>query len=149
MARRTGYALVLAALGAVLAGCGSEGKPDPPAPTTTKVLVEYIRTGGLRRRDHRLVIRPDGHVRLWRLAADPPPAWRFRVTKDMVVSVAELLDDAGFTGLPTNERTIPEPDGFDYVIRYRGHVVKRESAGLDPQLALAIGRLDAIVAARD
>lgn len=144
MARWTGIGLVLTAL----AGCGGDKRRSPP-PTTTPVLIEYVRTGGLRGREHRLVIRPDGRARLWRLSADPRPARRFRLGQAAVVDVAEALDHAGFSGLPTDARTIPAPDGLDYVIRYRGHLVRRESAGLDPKLALAIGRLDAIVAARD
>ena len=135
-------ALVLAAAVAPLAGCagGEDGSAGGDAP------IDYVRTGGLAGVAERLKIDSDGRATL-QTGGDAGPPRRFTVPAQEADGVRLALDDAGFGDLPTDERTIPEPDGFNYAIHYRGHLVRRERAGLDPRLERAIRRLDAIVAA--
>lgn len=137
--------LVAAALtAAALVGCGDDG--DAP-PAEGGAAIEYVRTGGLAGVGERLKIGADGRATLL-TGGDAGPPRRFNVPAQQAEGVRQALDDADFAGLPTDEeRSIPEPDGFNYAIRYRGHLVRREQAGLDPRLGRAIRLLDGIVAA--
>jgi hypothetical protein len=58
------------------------------------------------------------------------------------------LDAAGFEDLPRNDRSIPEPDGFNYVVAYRGHLIVREQSGLEPKLQPVVKRLQTIIDSR-
>ncbi len=138
-------ALVAAALATALAGCGGDDPDAPPAGGDP--AIEYVRTGGLAGVGERLEIGADGRATLL-TGGDAGPPRRFNVPAQQAEGVRQALDDADFAGLPTDEdRSIPEPDGFNYAIRYRGHLVRREQAGLDPRLGRAIRLLDGIVAA--
>jgi hypothetical protein len=130
-------ALALIALFAVASGCGS---PDPPPPKPSGV--SYLRTGGVAGVAEGLVIRADGGARL---------VARGRAPRDFEVAPATLdklrrqLDDANFEELARNDRTIPEPDGFNYTMAYRGHLIVREGSGLEPALRPAVNTLQTIV----
>ncbi len=136
--------LVAAARTTALVGCGDE--EDAP-PAGGDAAIEYVRTGDLAGVGERLEIGADGRATLL-TGGDAGPPRRFNVPAQQAEGVRQALDDADFAGLPTDEeRSIPEPDGFNYAIRYRGHLVHREQAGLDPRLGRAIRLLDGIVAA--
>ncbi|MGI8594654.1 MAG: hypothetical protein ACR2ML_09890 [Solirubrobacteraceae bacterium] len=136
--------LLVAAAAATLAACG-DGGDGPPAGGGAGI--EYVRTGGLANVGERLKIDAGGRATL-QIGGDAGPPRRFNVPGQEAEGVRRALDDAGFADLPTvEERTIPEPDGFNYAIRYRDHLVRREQAGLDPRLGRAIRRLDKIVSA--
>lgn len=59
-----------------------------------------------------------------------------------------LADAACFDDLPRNDRSIPEPDGFNYVVAYRGHLIVREQSGLEPDLRPAVKHLQTIIDSR-
>jgi hypothetical protein len=50
--------------------------------------------------------------------------------------------------LARNDRSIPEPDGFNYVVAYRGHLIVREQSGLEPKLQPVVKRLQTIIDSR-
>lgn len=135
--------LAAAALATALVACGDD--EDAP-PAGKDAAIEYVRTGGLAGVGERLTIGANGRATLL-TGGDAGPPLRFNVPTQQADLVRRALGDAGFADLPTDERTIPEPDGFNYTIRYRGHLIHREQAGLDPRLGRAIRRLDVIVAA--
>lgn len=121
-------------------GCGS---PDPPAQAPSGV--SYLRTGGLAGTAESLVIAADGSAIL---AVPRRTRLHFRVGPATLAALRRDLDAAKFEDLPRNDRSIPEPDGFNYVLAYRGHLVIREQSGIEPSLRPAVNRLQTIVDSR-
>src|SRR4051812_20172613 len=97
------------------AGCGS-ADPAPRKPSGVK----YVRTGGLANTAESLVIAADGRAVL---TATGRPRTRFTVAPATLDALRRDLDAAGFGDLPRDDRSIPEPDGFNYVMTYQGHLV--------------------------
>jgi hypothetical protein len=129
----------LAAAAFAAAGCGSSDPPPEPSG------ISYVRTGGLANTAESLVIRADGRATL---AVRRGEREAFTVPEATLDALRDDLDAADFEELPRNDRSIPEPDGFNYVMAYRGHLVVREQSGLEPALRPVIRRLQGIIDSR-
>ena len=137
--------LVLAAVAALLAGCGSDDEPSDDTPVLTNgALVTYTRTGGVAGLDERLRIDPDGGATI--AYGEPVDSERsFDLTEAELDRVNSLLETADFGSMPAN----PEPTGcadcFVYTVEHGGDSVTYDDA-TEPspsiaELVAALGEL--------
>jgi hypothetical protein len=130
--------LLLAALAALLAGCGSDdtaddGEDDPVL--TNGALVTYTRTGGVAGLDERLRINPDETATL--SYGEPVNTERkFELTGSQLDEIRSLLDQADFDSMPASPAPTGCADCFVYTVEYGGDTVTYDDA-TEPSASIA------------
>ena len=112
-----------------------------------EALVEFRSTGGRAGVDDHLVVDPDGHATL----RTRDGGGEFTLGEGALAQLRATLDQAGFTGLPTDQRDEsdrgqePEPDVVEYTITHAGHTVRAVGSALPDELLPVVQLLNSLL----
>lgn len=107
-----------------------------------RMLVDYIRDGGLAGRTDHLVVTEDGHARLTTYFGTR----RGRLDRATRTRLVQALRRAGFAHLkPIYEPPPGTADYFTYTVSHNGHTVRTADGVVPPRLQPVINILDGVI----
>ena len=128
------FFIVIVVLAGLLVGCTGT--------TSSRILIEYHRSGGFAGLDDCLAINANGEAALARKAE----RYEFALDSDMMNQLLTLLDDAEFSKL--RGEYLPSRKGsdlFEYVVTYKGHTVRTMDTAVPESLHPILELLNQIV----
>jgi hypothetical protein len=130
---------------AIAGGCGGPAVEAPPS--VDLVTLSYERSGGLRPTSERLVIRTGRRAKASVKVGSEAHAASFKVGVKAMRSLRAALERADFQAIVSPGPNPSCADCFLYAIRYRGHQVRFDEAGVPEGLGPVVARLERMIAA--
>ncbi|MFE5912144.1 hypothetical protein ACFQ6B_24090 [Streptomyces wedmorensis] len=102
-----------------------------PDPRPAEILVEVVVNGGLAGVRNQLVVHYDG---TWTIASGTKPPRTGRQTPAEAAELRAALEDPAYARVPDRPTGNPIPDGFQYFVTYRHHLVVADDGDRPPAL---------------